>query len=147
MSGLDDRPYGACATDRTELSIFRFQQSLFGEHHRQRNAAEPGPGVIQKSATIEKVVAGEEVDMLHEVKSAEQECSRSFLPERTTRLVASSNQSRSNKSQHGNVERPYGPPTFASRQESFPAEKDRLCYSINKNSLLFSTARQNAEMP
>ena len=59
MRRFDVRANGNPTANGTGFCVIRLQQSLFGQHHRQRDAAESRPCVIEEAATVEHVMAVE----------------------------------------------------------------------------------------
>lgn len=59
MRRLDVRSNGTLTADGAGLSVVCLQQSLLGEQHRQRDAAEPGASVVEETASVEQMMAVE----------------------------------------------------------------------------------------
>ena len=76
MRRFDVRSNGTLTTDSAGPGVVRLQQSLLRQHHRQRNAAESRAGVVEKSAAVQQMMAGECVGCFHRSCHSR----RSFLP-------------------------------------------------------------------
>ena len=59
MRRLDVRSNWTLTADGAGLFVVRLQQSLLGEQHRQRNAAESGARVVEETASVQQMMAGE----------------------------------------------------------------------------------------
>ncbi len=76
MRRFDVRANGALAANGPGFCVLRLQQSLFGQHHRQRNTAEPGASVVEETASVEQVMTVKWFGQSHRACNSR----RSFLP-------------------------------------------------------------------
>ena len=59
MRWYDVRSNGTLPADGARIGVVGLQQSLLRKQHRQRDAAESGAGVVEETASVEQMMAGE----------------------------------------------------------------------------------------
>ena len=65
MPRVNQRPNRSFSADGPDIRVIGFQQSLLGQHHRQRDTAEPRTRVVQEVSSIEQMTADEWVALSH----------------------------------------------------------------------------------